>query len=80
MLLYLVTVVVWGPGGGNGRPCFRDIMVTVFRGRNNHKYRSGNGFLDTSSHLYNWVCLSVGRSVHWLVGDAFVKNKGNRYF
>ena len=35
-------------------------------------------FLDASSHLYNWVCPSVGpsvrRSVGPSVGDAFVKN------
>ena len=42
-------------------------------------------FLDASSHLYNRVYPSVGRSVRpsarqsvgWSVSDAFLKNKGN---
>ena len=37
-------------------------------------------FLEASSYLYNRVGPSVRWSVGGLVGHAFVKNKGNKYF
>ena len=36
-------------------------------------------FLDASSHLYMRSCPSVGPSVGWSVGHAFVKNKVYQY-
>ena len=33
-----------------------------------HMKRYSEEFLGVPKHLYNWLCPSVGRSVHWLDG------------